>query len=230
MDEAQFDRFADEYEALQAASVRVSGEGPEYFWRYKVVDLARICAESGVRPRAVLDFGAGVGNSVPYLREQFPGAEITCLDVSRKSLSVGERRFPGAADFAWFDGGRIPFNDATYDVAFVACVLHHIAASEHVRLLGELKRVVRPGGMVMVYEHNPYNPVTRKVVRECAYDEGVTLIAPDALTLRFRAAGMPKPSMRYRVFFPRALAALRPMENALSWLPLGAQYYVYAHA
>jgi hypothetical protein len=41
---------------------------------------------------------------------------------------------------------------------------------------------------------------------------------------------MPKPSMRYRVFFPRALAALRPMENALSWLPLGAQYYVYAHA
>jgi len=132
VDEAQFDRFADEYEALQAASVRISGESPEYFWRYKVVDLARICAESGVRPRAVLDFGAGVGNSVPYLREQFPSAGITCLDVSRKSLSVGEQRFSGAADFAWFDGGRIPFDDATYDVAFVACVLHHIEASEHV--------------------------------------------------------------------------------------------------
>lgn len=230
MDETQFDRFADEYEALQTASVRISGEGPEYFWRYKVLDLARICAASGLRPRAVLDFGAGVGNSVPYLREQFPGAGITCLDVSRKSLAVGERRFPGAADFAWFDGGRVPLDDATYDVAFVACVLHHVEAADHVRLLGELRRVVRPGGVVMVYEHNPYNPVTRKVVRECAYDEGVTLIAPHALMSGFRAAGMPEPALRYRVFFPRVLAALRPVEQVLGWLPLGAQYYVYARA
>jgi ubiquinone/menaquinone biosynthesis C-methylase UbiE len=230
VDEFQFDRFADEYRALQAASVRISGEGPEYFWRYKVVDLALLCAATGLQPRSVLDFGAGVGNSVPYLREAFPGAGITCLDVSRKSLAVGEQRFLDAAKFIWFDGGRIPIEDATYDVALVACVLHHIEASEHERLLGELHRVVRPGGLVMVYEHNPYNPLTRKVVRECAYDEGVTLIAPRVLARRFRAAGLLHPVMRYRVFFPRALASLRPLESALGWLPLGAQYYVYARA
>jgi hypothetical protein len=34
--------------------------------------------------------------------------------------------------------------------------------------------------------------------------------------------------MRYRVFFPHALAALRPLERLLAWLPLGAQYYVCA--
>ena len=228
MDESQFDRFADEYLALQTASVRLSGEGPEYFWRYKVVDLARACAEAGLRAGVVLDFGAGVGNSVPYLRELFPAARITCLDVSRKSLAVGEQRFPGAAEFTWFDGGRIPFDDDTCDAALVACVLHHVEAAEHVRILEELKRVVRPGGMVMVYEHNPYNPVTRKVVRECAYDEGVTLMTPRTLIERFHAAGMPRTEMRYRVFFPRALAALRPLEGMLGWLPLGAQYYVCA--
>jgi ubiquinone/menaquinone biosynthesis C-methylase UbiE len=228
VDESRFDRFADEYFALQAASVRLSGEGPEYFWRYKVVDLARECARCGVRAGAVLDFGAGVGNSVPYLRERFPAARITCLDVSRKSLEVGARRFPGMAEFTWFDGGRLPFGDATYDAVLVACVLHHVEATEHTRILGELKRVVRPGGLIMVYEHNPYNPLTRKVVRECVYDEDAVLMTPRTLVGRFHAAGMPRTDMRYRVFFPHALAALRPLEGLLAWLPLGAQYYVCA--
>lgn len=228
MNESQFDRFADEYHALQAASVRLSGEGPEYFWRYKVVDLARECARSGVQAGAVLDFGAGVGNSVPYLREHFPASRIACLDVSRRSLAVGARRFPGLAEFTWFDGGRVPFDDDAFDAAFVACVLHHVEAAEHTRILGELRRVVRPGGVVMVYEHNPYNPLTRKVVRECAYDEGAILMTPRTLVERFHAAGMRRTEIRHRVFFPHMLAALRPLEGVLGWLPLGAQYYVCA--
>ena len=91
MDEAEFDKFAAEYRALHAANIRVSGEDPEYFAEYKVVDLKRELEASGgnaITP-AVLDFGAGVGYSVPFLRKHMPGARITCLDVSRKSLDIG---------------------------------------------------------------------------------------------------------------------------------------------
>jgi hypothetical protein len=41
MDEAEFDKFADEYYAKHAASISASGEGPEYFAEYKI--LIRLC-------------------------------------------------------------------------------------------------------------------------------------------------------------------------------------------
>ena len=44
MDEAEFDRFADEYYQQHAASIRLSGEAPEYFHQYKVDDVAATLA------------------------------------------------------------------------------------------------------------------------------------------------------------------------------------------
>ena len=38
-----------------------------------------------------LDFGAGIGNSVPYVRKHLAGAELTCLDLSQRSLEVNPR-------------------------------------------------------------------------------------------------------------------------------------------
>ena len=63
MDEAEFDKFAAEYRALHAANIRVSGEDPEYFAEYKIVDLRHELAlqRPGVMAPAILDFGAGVG-------------------------------------------------------------------------------------------------------------------------------------------------------------------------
>ena len=42
MDDAEFDRFADDYRSLHAANIRASGETPEFFAEYKVRDVARI--------------------------------------------------------------------------------------------------------------------------------------------------------------------------------------------
>ena len=47
-----------------------------------------------------------------------------------------------------------------------------------------------------------------------------------ALLQRCDSAGLRRYRRDYRVFFPAALAWLRPLENALRWLPLGAQYFV----
>ena len=41
LDEAEFDKFADEYRAIHAHNIRLSGEAPEFFAEYKVRDLAR---------------------------------------------------------------------------------------------------------------------------------------------------------------------------------------------
>ena len=228
MDEAEFDKFADEYRAMHAANIRLSGEAPEYFAEYKVADIAAELARDGAAARKVLDFGAGVGYSVPFFARHLPGARVTCLDVSRKSLEVGAAHHGTAAEFEHFDGRRIPFAHGTFDVALASCVFHHIPHGEHVALLAEIRRVLAPGGRLFVFEHNPLNPLTRHAVNTCAFDENAQLVLAPTMRRRARDAGFASADVRYRIFFPHALRGLRPLEPSLTWLPLGAQYYVAA--
>jgi ubiquinone/menaquinone biosynthesis C-methylase UbiE len=228
MDEVEFDKFADEYRAMHAANIRLSGEDPEYFAEYKVADIAADLSRSGVVARRALDFGAGVGYSVPFFARHVPSARVTCLDVSRKSLDVGAAHLGTAAEFTHFDGRTIPFPDGTFDVALASCVFHHIPHVEHVALLAEIRRVLQPRGALFVFEHNPLNPLTRHAVNTCVFDEHAELILAPAMRRRVLAAGFAAADVRYRIFFPHALRRLRPLEAKLTWLPLGAQYYVAA--
>jgi SAM-dependent methyltransferase len=230
MDRAAFDRFADEYRAQLEAAVGWSGERQEYFHEYKAVLAGKLAAARGIGVTRVLDFGAGVGNSLPYLCGCFPAAALSCADPSPRSLSVIEDRFPGTAQLLRIEGGRIPMKDGAIDLAFSACVFHHIPASEHQDWLVELRRVCRRGGMLCIFEHNPWNPLTRKVVRDCPFDEDAVLISAPALCRTIRSAGWRHVRTRYTLFFPRFLSAFRHMERCLAALPIGAQYAVYAIA
>lgn len=228
MDEAEFDRFADEYRAMHAASIRLSGESPEFFAEYKVADVAALLASRLGDDPAILDFGAGVGTSVPYFRKYLPRCRLTCLDVSRRSLEVGRARFGDEAEFVHFGGTRVPFVDASFDVVFFACVLHHVAHSEHPALLAEAHRVLRPDGSLVVFEQNPYNPLTVHAVNTSPLDANAVLVTPASLRRSAEQAGFPPGVLRYCMFFPSALRALRPLERRLRWLPLGAQYSYHA--
>jgi len=229
MNEAEFDKFADEYRQFHRKNIRISGEEPEFFHEYKIKDtavLARACHLPSA-PR-ILDFGAGVGNAVPYFHQHIPGCELTCLDVSRKSLAIAEKRFPNQARFVAFHGRHIPFPDDYFDLVFSACVFHHIPPAEHEPILQEWWRVLRLGGVAVVFEHNPYNPLTVHAVKTCPFDENAVLIPPRKLLWNMKQAGFVTAVHRYRIFFPGPLQALRSLERYLTWLPLGAQYYVAA--
>ncbi|MBV8428503.1 MAG: class I SAM-dependent methyltransferase [Hyphomicrobiales bacterium] len=229
--EQEFDRFAQEYEQLHAGVLAASGEGPEFFAAYKAADTRRHLGAAGAPPGVskLLDFGCGVGGSLPHLRKEFPDAELIGADVSGKSLEIAERRYPGMAKFvALSETGAMPLRDASVDLVFSACVFHHIPQAEHHRILCDLHRVTKPGGSLFIFEHNPLNPLTRRVVNACAFDENAVLIGASELKKRVMAAGFQQVKTCYRIFFPHVLKFLRPLEGALAWCPLGAQYYVAA--
>lgn len=229
MDESEFDRFADEYRQLHAGNIRASGESPEFFAEYKVADVARLVRnEHANSPGRILDFGAGVGGSVPYFRKHFPHADITCIDVSRKSLAIGRSRFHGDATFVHFDGRQTLLPDDHFDLVFISCVLHHVPSAAHPDVLRELRRVLKPSGRLIIYEHNPYNPLTVRAVNRCPFDANAVLIRARTLRERVQQAGFPVVDTRYRIFFPGWLRALRPLERWMTWLPMGAQYFVHA--
>jgi ubiquinone/menaquinone biosynthesis C-methylase UbiE len=229
MDRSEFDKFADEYTVLHQTNIALSGETPDYFAEYKIKDLKSLVGDDprGIHGARFLDLGAGVGTSVPFFRKHFPSAHVTCVDVSMKSLKIGVARFAGHASFTAFDGICLPFADSTFDYVFAACVFHHVPPSEHSRLFKEMWRALKPGGRIMIYEHNPLNPLTVKAINTCPFDENAVLIGAHALKARLVSVGFQQLQIRYRVFFPRALRWLRPLEQWLGWLPMGAQYYVH---
>lgn len=226
MNEHEFDKFAREYREIHASNIRASGESPEYFARYKIQDVAKLLGRDSTSELRILDFGSGIGSSVPHFKAIFPNARVTCLDVSQESLKLGRQEHSGQAEFVHFDGKHVPYESGVFDVAFAACVFHHIEHHEHPRLLSELLRVLRPGGIGVLFEHNPFNPLTIRAVNNCPFDENAVLIKATTLSKTMRQAGFRDVEHQYRIFFPAMLRRLRVLEPYLCWLPLGAQYYV----
>jgi 2-polyprenyl-3-methyl-5-hydroxy-6-metoxy-1,4-benzoquinol methylase len=211
----EFDRFAADYDAMHRANIAVTGEAPEYFARYKRDVLARMLGPSFARP--LLDFGCGIGNLTCLLAEHF--SDVHGYDPSSKSVDIASRRAERATFHAEFEA--IP--RAHFGAVVLANVLHHVRPAERPTIIRDMVELLARGGRLIVFEHNPLNPLTRRAVRACPFDEGVELLWPWALTRLLAGAGLRGIRRDFIVFFPRALAALRRWEPSLRRLPLGAQ-------
>ena len=130
------------------------------------------------------------------------------------------------AELILFDGETLPLEDDSVDLSFAACVFHHIDHADHGGLLKEIYRVLKPGGRFFVFEHNPLNPLTVRVVNQCEFDENAVLISGNAMRTSIARAGFSNATLKYRLFFPNALRILRPLELWLTKIPLGGQYFV----
>src|ERR1700746_3839157 len=95
MNETEFDKFADEYDLLHAQNVNITGEAPDYFVEYKILDICNQISKTrnSYKNLRILDFGSGVGSSIPFYRLYFPSCYIVCADVSRRSLELAKGRF-----------------------------------------------------------------------------------------------------------------------------------------
>jgi SAM-dependent methyltransferase len=224
---AEFDLLADEYSVMHKDNVAITGESPEYFSEYKIADLAKWLDRLNQPSLKVLDFGSGIGNSMPYFRKYFSSSEISCADVSARSIEIAQSRYPGSENYVLIEKS-IPVPSVSQDVVFSACVFHHIPHEEHIDWLTELLRITKPGGILAIYEHNPFNPLTVRAVNTCPLDVNAKLIRGSTMRDRTIAAGWELARIDYKLFFPAALSVLRPMERHLEWLALGAQYRMIA--
>ncbi|MBT0957183.1 class I SAM-dependent methyltransferase [Alphaproteobacteria bacterium KMM 3653] len=228
--DAEFDAYVETYADQHSKSIRLSGESPEYFADYKIRELARLARLWGMERPDILDFGSGMGNSLPAFRKYFPGNPVTAADVSAASLEAAVEIHGGEEAQLVIADRIIPVRSGRFDLVFTACVFHHIPEEEHVDWLADIRRVTRRGGRLVIFEHNPFNPLTQHAVRNCPFDENAVLITPRQMRARLRRAGWEQPKTDFHVFFPGALAKLRPLEAYLRWCGIGGQYACYGVA
>lgn len=101
----------------------------------------------------VLEAGCGTGGQTQVLLDGTPGIRLTCLDIDAGQLVLARARLgrrAEAVDFRQGDLLDMPFPEASFDHAFVCFVLEHLPRPE--AALAALRRMVRPGGTVMVIE------------------------------------------------------------------------------
>jgi len=117
-----------------------------------------------------------------------------------------------------------------FDIVFTSMVFHHISHDLHSNILSEIYRVLKPKGRFYIFEHNPNNPVTVKVVNECVFDKDAVLLKPAYCRSIIKDVGFKSNKINYTIFFPRhkALAWAIHFESYIKWLPIGAQYYIKA--
>lgn len=226
--EPDFDQFATNYRQTHTGNIRkIAGTDSYYFAKQKVVELQRFETNNEID---VLDLGCGDGATALYMSELFPAFLIKGIDVSGESISVAKKRAVLNAEFSHYDGTKIPYSENRFDLVFVAGVLHHVAEEKQFSLVAEIARVLKPGGRLYLFEHNPSNPFTRYLVNTCVFDKGVKLLSSSRCQELIRRNELEIKDKRYTIFFPRArfFKWLHKLEPMLARIPIGGQYYIRA--
>ena len=222
----EFDRYSESYRDAVEDSIAFVDADLDFFTRAKAEALLELASSHLGDPGrlSMLDVGCGPGETDRFLEGGV--GRLAGADIAPEMLERARGRNP-SVDYRGFAAGEpIPFEDGEFDVCFAVCVLHHVPLAERGALLGEMRRVCRPGGLLVLFEHNPWNPLTRRAVHGCEFDRDAKLLSRREAARLLSAAGVEDRRGRYILFFTRESALLRGIERRLGWLPLGAQYAV----
>ena len=216
-----YDLLAEAYTAENEASLINA-----YYARPAILALA-----GDVAGRRILDAGCGSGPLFAALRDR--GAIVTGFDSSTGMLEQARQRLGDDADLQVADlGSPLPFPDGAFDDVIAALVLHYL--EDWGPALAELRRVLKPGGRLIVAVDHPFATVlsnleaggkanyfgVRERTEEWTIGDQTALMSfwhrpLHAMTDAFTAAGFrisvisePHPVAEARELFPDELAAM----------------------
>lgn len=220
---AQFDAYAKSYADEINSSLAFIGLKVDYFTKVKAGFLLEALAAQFGDPAKVrlLDIGCGVGSSHPLIADKLGGLSGT--DVSAASVAQAAATNDGV-DYRPYDGHRLPYESGSFDAAMAICVIHHVPPAQWPSFAAEMKRILRPGGLALVFEHNPFNPLTRRAVSNCEFDADAVLLSQRKARALLGGAGLRDVTSRSILTVPSFGPRSRSLDRAFGRLPLGAQY------
>jgi SAM-dependent methyltransferase len=224
----EFDQYASSYAELldDPFRSRFARDSNHFHWR-KWLLLNRLLKRTGVLPETLrwLDVGCGRGELLELAGSNFAQA-VGCDPSARmlsSNLSFKAYKQPTLVD--------LPFPDNSFDLTTAVCVFHHVHGEDRTLLTNEMRRVLTPGGLCCLIEHNPWNPVTRSIVKRCPVDVDAELLTASEAARLLEDSGFISLDLEYFLYFPeRLFHALRTVERMFSKLPLGGQYALLARA
>jgi len=222
---AEFDHLAADYEALLHDPLREYFAPESAFFVVRKLDvLLDFARRRGLDTRRAtwLDVGCGKGQLLRAGRSHF--ANVIGCDVSAGMI----RHCDDLDVIRQAEIDRLPVGEASVDWVTAVCAYHHIEGECRQRLTADIERVLRPGGVFAMIEHNPFNPAVQLIVRRTPVDEHAVLLTAARARRLMRDAGFQVMGTRYFLYVPqRFYRRAAVLEKALERIPLGGQYVVF---
>ena len=223
---SQFDSIADSYDKELKDSLGLSDcKDITIFAEYKIKIIA---SKLPKKPINILEFGCGTGRNSFFMKKFFPESNIFACDISEKSLEVASKINPAVKyDNIVSPEDIVDIYKEPFDCIFISNVFHHIPFNEHHSWLDALYKILSKEGMIFIFEHNPYNPITRHIFNTSEIDRGAVMLSPSYCNKLLKSINFKKIKQKYTLFFLWRNVFFETIEQMLYWLPLGAQYYMW---
>ena len=189
----------DEIEAYEKAEVSID-TGEIELWdhiifpnviRKRQIELIFDLIEQ-TKTNKILDLGCGGGWLSKILSSR--GYNVTGIDASATLINTA-RKSCAEAKFIVGDCMRLPFPDQSFDCIIGSAILHHL---DSYKALTECRRVISPGGILLLMEPNKINPTAalgRKILNQKTKDENP--FYPGSLKKALFKAGWHTTQFRY---------------------------------
>lgn len=223
--QVSFDDYVETYKTEVQDSINFIGQDVDFFIEVKANLLLKLARKylGNLDKAKVLDIGSGVGLVDKVLKHEIKG--LYGVDIEDGVVEKARINNP-EVNYNKYDGERLPFEANTFDMAFAVNVMHHVPPVLWENFSKEMYRVLKPGGIAAVFEHNPFNPLTRRAVNDCEFDRDAVLLKHSKIKELFKGSNLMTIEDKYIIFFPFKAKLFRGIETMLGWLPLGAQQYV----
>ena len=211
-----FDNYADNYKDYITKSLGNIENNLNYFHIKKSEILKK---ELGYQPKKILDLGCGVGTMLGLMIDKFSGSSFYAYDESKKSMDHIKKIFP---KINCLDNLK---TNEKFDLIFLSAVVHHVKSTDRDAFFKNIYNLLSPNGVMFIFEHNPYNPITLKMVANCEFDADAELIKKNDLINLCKKNNFKIIKSGYIHFFPSKLGFLFKLESYFKWFFLGAQYF-----
>jgi SAM-dependent methyltransferase len=214
------------YDEMLEQGISLSGESKDYFIDGRIDHLRARLQHPGAAPvTSVLDFACGVGDASTRLAAAFDGARVFGVDIAEGAVEEARRRIDDQrVEFGLLDA--VP-DEARFDLCYVNGAYHHIPPAQRLDVTKRIFGLLRPGGVLALFENNPWSPPARLVMRRIPFDRDAQMLRPATARGLLGDAGFETSTApTYLFFFPNVLRQLRRFEPSLQRVPVGAQYLV----
>lgn len=227
LDPRAFDQYAAEYDAALNQGLKFTGEAKEYFAQTRLEWTRRVLGPAYQPGWQCLDFGCGTGTASPFIKATLQPQAIMGVDTSAESCALALSQH-GTLGATFGHPEDLDAKRETFDFAYCNGVFHHIPPSERERAVQLVFNALKPGGWFALWENNPWNPITRLLMRLVPFDQDAIMLWPSETRRRLQQAGFEIVRTDFLFIFPAALGFLRPLERWACKAPTGAQYLVLA--
>jgi len=156
-----------------------------YFLKRKVKVIKRIVKNKKLN---CLDIGCGRGGIEKHIYGDFN--KIIGIDTEKTCIEEANSMKLANCEFKISIGTRLDFMDKSFDIVLITNVLHHIDFRDHIKLLIEVKRVLKYKGECLIFEHNPFNPlIWLRFYFVSKIDKGCKMVNPLALKRKLTELG-----------------------------------------